>query len=81
MVSITGISCSVLPCLGVIFGPMIARIILVIGEVVKAVVEWVLKNIIIPIVNFLHNWGIFELMAYIFCFEVIYEGSHLDVEE
>jgi hypothetical protein len=82
MCSIVGISLSVLPCIGVIFGPYLIKIMEYIGEFIslvikytKIIVEWLLKNVIIPLLDFMHNWGLFELMAYCLCFELVYEGS------
>ena len=39
------------------------------------------NRVIIPILKFCHDWGIFEVLGYVCCFEMIYEGTKLDQEE
>jgi uncharacterized membrane protein YhaH (DUF805 family) len=29
----------------------------------------------------LHNWGFFEILGFFFCFQIIYEGSKMDIME
>ena len=36
-----------------------------------------LNKVIIPLVEFLHNWGIFELCAYFISFEFIVESKRM----
>ena len=47
----------------------------------RAILEWIIRKIIMRCITFMHEWGIFEVLGYILCFELIYEGSKLDIEE
>ena len=61
--AIIGLCFSVIPCIMAIFGPIIERFISWLSDVIKQVIEFILKKIIIPLVDFCHNWGIFEVLG------------------
>ena len=44
-------------------------------------VVWFINSVILPILTFCHNRGVFEVLGYIACFEMIYEGQRLDNDE
>jgi hypothetical protein len=54
MFSICGLAISVGPCLYVIIGPCLTRFMSVVFDVIQQILVWLLQNIIIPLVNFLH---------------------------
>ena len=69
--SIIGIAVSVGPCIYDIIGPWLERLL----TIAKDVIVWIFKKIIIPIIEFMHNWGVFEVLGYLLCFQLVYEGS------
>ena len=69
--------CTVGPCMYVILEPIFKHL----GGALKYLAELALEYIIIPIINFMHTWGLFELFGYLLAFECIYEGSKLSIKE
>jgi len=70
-------SCTLLPCLLQVFGPAIKKFV----EMGAKVVEYVIRNVVIPLIDICHNWGVFELLGYLLVFQLIFEGSQLDIRE
>jgi hypothetical protein len=69
---------SLFPALNQLFGKIIRDFLDFVYRKIKAILEWILRKIIIRIITNLHEWGIFEVLAYVSVFEMIYEGSKLD---
>ena len=42
-------------------------------------VEFVLKQIVVPVATFLHEWGIIEVLLYLASSQIITEASWMDV--
>jgi len=72
-----GIAVTVGPCLYQCIGPYLKTCLASVWECVI----WIMKKIVLPIIEFLHSWGIFEAFFYLFCFQWIYEGSLLHVKQ
>ena len=68
MLAVLGVTISVGPCLYQVFGPCLTRFFKKLGRVVKKVITWIFKKIVIPLVTFLHNWGFIELVIYMLTF-------------
>ena len=66
--SIIGMVVTIVPCMYSIFGKLLLRLAEAILKFAKTIAIWIGKNILLPICNFCHNWGIFELLGYIICF-------------
>ena len=64
-----------------VFGKILRELFDILIKKIMAIADWILKKIIMRAITFLHEWGIFEVLGYILCFEMIYEGSKLDFEE
>ena len=60
MCSIIGITVSVGPCLYEIAGPYLERCFYAVKEAIE--------EYLVPILEFLHYWGIFEAFGYLLCF-------------
>ena len=81
MLAVLGVTISVGPCLYQIFGPCLTRFFKKLGRVIKKVLTWIFKKIVIPLVTFLHNWGFIELGIYMLTFQLVFEGSKMDITE
>jgi hypothetical protein len=68
MGAIIGLLISTVPCLLLVFGPCLKRIIAKFAEVITKILKFILEKILIPTVTFMHNWGIIELMLYLTSF-------------
>lgn len=77
MCATCGITVTVGPCIYQCIGPYLKTCL----SSVKECVIWFMKKIVLPIIDFLHSWGIFEAFFYLFCFQWIYEGSLLHVKQ
>jgi len=66
--AIIGMAVTFVPCMLSIFGEVLIRLATAILNFVKTVAIWIGKNIMLPLFNFCHNWGIFELLGYAICF-------------
>ena len=58
--AIIAIVISFFPCMYSIFGPQLDKL----WKKIKEYGLTILKEILIPLVTFLHNWGIFEFILY-----------------
>jgi hypothetical protein len=81
MVAACGVTVSVVPCMIQVFGPCIKKIMSFFGGHLKRAIIWLFKNVVVPFVTFLHNWGLIELGIYMFTFQLVYEGYRMDQSE
>ena len=80
-IAIAGMSITVIPCIHSIFGEVIKRVAKIFLEFMKTAIKWFLKNVLIPLITFLHTWGFLELFGYLLCFQFVTEGARSDKEE
>ena len=59
-----GVAISVGPCVYQCIGPYLKKCL----EKVFDCLVWIFKKIIMPIIDFLHSWGVFEAFFYLFVF-------------
>jgi len=67
--SILGITVSI--------GPSLYHLLKPIREYLHRVAEWLLWEVIVPMCKRLHNWGIFEVCAFSFCFLGVAQGFRM----
>lgn len=79
MLSIFGLAISVGPCLYEVIGPCVQRFMTTVFDIIQRMVVWLLQNIVIPLVTFLHDWGVFEILMYMLSFQLIREGSLMNI--
>ena len=68
MAAIIGLLISTVPCLLMVFGPFLKKIIAKVAEVIQIILRFIVEKILIPTVIFMHNWGIIELFLYLLSF-------------
>ena len=66
--AIIGLLISTVPCLLMVFGPCLKKIIAKVAEVIQAILKFLVEKILIPAVTLMHNWGIIELFLYLLSF-------------
>ena len=69
--SILGLAISVGPCLYFLFLPLIRffkKIFIFMGKLITVLVKFLIKNILLPLLTFSHEWGIIEFCLYLFTF-------------
>lgn len=66
--SILGISLSIMPFIIVIFGPIVKRVLELLSVGLIKILKFLLQKIVLPMLNFFNDWGIFELIGYLLCF-------------
>jgi len=81
MLSVIVLVISVGPCVWKICGPCIERLAKCFKGTVRRAIIWVAKEVLLPLITFIHNWGIFELLFYMLCFQLTLEGSQMEITE
>ena len=66
--SLIGIILTIIPVLIVIFGAYILIILQYTYKILIKITRFVIKHLIYPIIEFLHEYGFIELFLYYFCF-------------
>jgi len=87
-IAIIGMACTVIPCLWYFVGPLIEKVaewfvkfVDIVVTLLYKIASFILYNIIVPLVEFCHTWGLFEFLGYFLCFQFIAEGSRMDSNE
>ena len=77
MVSLIGMTVLFIPCISSLFKHIIEPIL----RKLYQIAEWIFKEIIVPTITFLHEWGIFEVGLYLGSSQIITEASWMDVNQ
>jgi hypothetical protein len=64
LVSLVGMTFTFLPCLCALF-KIVEPLIILLFQTMKTIVEYIFKEIVLPLVTFMHEWGIFEILLYL----------------
>ena len=77
-IAIVGMTCTIGPCIWFFLGNCIQKMVECFIEFVKTVITFVVQKILLPLFEFLHNWGILEFCGYFLCFQFVAEGCRMD---
>jgi len=69
------------PCTYAIIGPIIEKIWTAFLNFAKRVWRFIIREFLIPLFEFVHSWGILEILGYLLCFQFVVEGACMDKNE
>jgi len=69
LLAIVGISVSI--------GPSLYHVLKPVRDILQRVCRWMADHIIVPIARRLHEWGVFEMIAYYFCWLLVAQGYRM----